>query len=213
MSQLEFLTYSRGRATYRVPAARGRVFVTFYKTDDLEDAELAQREELASAMIAIKTTKRARPAANYERGRAKLEAAGAKPLELDDREPPASARKWLVRIYYRSAGDELLCFDAGPFFLQTAEKVRAEHKAVQVFVPDERPAATQKRKPRKLEDMYRDASGVPSAEMFDRDEVGADAAAQGRTRQPNHGARLVVLPSQRYRPVETVDAEPVLESA
>lgn len=213
MSQLEFLTYATGRATYRVPVRHGRVFVTFYKSDDLEDTELAAREELASAMIAIKTTKRGRPAANYERGRAKLESAGAKSLELVDREPPANARKWLVRIYYRSAGDELLCFDAGPFFLATAEKVRAEHKATQVYVPDTRPAATQKRKPRKVEDMYRDAGDAPSAEMFDRDEVGADAAAQGRTRQPNHGARLVVLPSQHYRQVELVDAEPVLQSA
>jgi len=156
------------------------------------------RENIREAMDAVKSPRRA-PRVKPARARALIEAAGSRAIAEPDRVAGSAARKWLVRIYYVSAGGELLCFDAGPFVDVVASRVASEHAARQVYVP------SKSRKPRKTSEMYRDEDGaVPSAEKFDRDEVGADAIAQGRYRSPNHGARLVVLPSQQHKQVEPV---------
>ena len=208
MSQLELLAYdySKRRATYRVVGAP-RTFVTFHKSDDLTDEELAEREALASDMASFKTRRKSGVRrVNHELARQRGEHRGLEALALPDRDPPTPARKFIVRVYYRSEAGELLCFDAGPLTRQAAESLRSEYQARQVFVPDERPAS-KRRKARSLDEMYRDAEGsVPSAEMFDRDEIGADAIAQGRYRKPGHGARLVVLPSQ-IRERESADTK------
>lgn len=203
MSQLEFLAYAPKRVTYRVAGGPRQFFATFYRTDDLTDEELEVREQFARDVLAIKPLRRP-GRVKPERARALIEAAGARAIATPDREPPANGRKWLVRIYYYSDGGELLCFDAGPYHRQTADRVASEHAARMDFVPllDEKP----RRKARKLEEMYRPhPDDPPSAEVFDRDEVGADAIAQDRYRKPNHGARLVVLPSQQHNPVQVCD--------
>lgn len=209
MSQLEFLAYANKRATYRVVGGPRQFFATFYRTDDLTDEQLERREEFARDVLAIKPLRRRSSKVDHARARARLEAAGSKAIAEADRATPeelasSKGRKWLVRIYYWSEGGELLCFDAGPYHRATADRVAGEHAAPQDFVPDETP----RRKPRKLEEMYRPRqSSPPSAEVFDRDQVGADAIAQGDVRRPVRGARLVVLPSQRAEKTLDVAAE------
>ncbi len=178
------------------PALDSRAFANVPDT-------IAERDAVLVAMRTIKTTRRARPRPNHERARAKLEARGLDALELPDRDPATPARKWIVRVYYRSEGDELLCFDAGPLTVQAADALASEFTTRQIFNP-----AKGKRR-LKSEPMYIDDPHAPgpSAEKFLRDEIGPDAIAQGRCRAPSHGARLVVLPSQAFRPVE-VCAEP-----
>lgn len=214
MSQLEFLGYHalmpaaklRGGSTYRVIGGPPTFRVTFYKADDLTDEELERREQLARDVIAVKPLRRP-GRVKPERARALIEAAGGRALAEADRATPeelatSKGRKWLVRIYYWSEGGELLCFDAGPYHRQTADRVAGEHAARVDFVPDEKP----RRKARKLEDMYRPRQAdPPGAEVFDRDEIGADAIAQDRVRRPARGARLVVLPSQQSNPVESCE--------
>ncbi len=164
-----------------------------------EPLTIAERDEVIAAVRAIKPTRRrARAQPNHERARARMESRGLAALELPDRDPPTHARRWIVRVYYHSEGDELLCFDAGPLTIQAADALASEFQNRQIFNP-----AKGKRR-RKDEPMWIDDPNAPgpSAEKFDRDEIGADAIAQGRYRAPAHGARLVVLPSQAHRPVE-----------
>ena len=191
MSQLEFLAYANKRATYRVVGGPRQFFATFYRTDDLTDEQLERREEFARDVLAIKPLRRRSSKVDHARARARLEAAGSKAIAEADRATPeelasSKGRKWLVRIYYWSEGGELLCFDAGPYHRATADRVAGEH-------------ARQDYRPRQ--------SSPPSAEVFDRDQVGADAIAQGDVRRPVRGARLVVLPSQRAEKTLDVAAE------
>lgn len=167
----------------------GQCFLEFY-AETPEDVRAAKRAELES----VRTRKRRTIPENERHVRAAIawDKRALETLELEDGFAPSSARKYVVRIYYRSAGDELLCFDVHRMTSQGATALAAEYAARQVYV-----APSGKRR-RKDEPFYVDApDSLPSAEMFLADEIGADAEAQGRTRQPVHGARLVILPSQQ----------------
>ena len=149
---------------------------------------------MRAAMESVRTRKRRTVPENERHVRAHLaaEKQALAILELEDSFAPSSARKYVVRIYYRSFGDELLCFDVHRMTVQGATALAAEYAARQVY------NAPKSKRRGKDEPFYVDApSSLPSAEMFLADEIGADAEAQGRTRQPKLEARLVVLPSQR----------------
>lgn len=135
---------------------------------------------MAEKIAAVRPLRRAgRP--SPERARAVFEAAGARALAEDDRSAASASARWLVRVYYRSAGGEILCFDAGPFARQTADRVAGLHAARQIFV--------EKRDRRTGAGMYQDhPDDPPSAEVLRVADAGAIA--------PGHSARLVVLPSQ-----------------
>lgn len=52
---------------------------------------------------------------------------GDRALAEADHNPSAhNACVWFVRVFYMSAGDELLCFDAGPFVRVTADRAKAD---------------------------------------------------------------------------------------
>lgn len=195
-----------------VPGCSGRGQVALrwskeldYRAFSNEPGTIAERDGIIAEMQSIRYRQRT-PRVDHARARAKLERAGLDTLELPDRDPPTPARRWIVRVYYRSEGGELLCFDAGPLTVQAADKLASEFQTRQIFNP-----AKGKRR-LKNEPMYIDDPNAPgpSAEKFDRAEIGADAIAQGRYRKPNHGARLVVLPSQQHRQREP-EVEPCPE--
>lgn len=149
-----------------------------------------ERAEVRAQVAAIKPYRKRTHRPDYARGRARMEAAGAAAVVAEDQAKGSSARCWLVRIYYISAGDELLCFDAGPYVSAVASRVASENAQPEVYVP---PAGKTRRKD---EPMYKSATEIPQPEAFKRDEIGADAIAQGCVRRPAAGARLVRLPSQ-----------------
>lgn len=208
----------------RIPGCRGQTSIRWPKEiaafdersqgldEDGEPEESArdlERMRRGRLMLDLRGTPRPSryraPKVDHARARARIEAAGLARLEELDREvATSSAQRWLVRIYYLSAGDEVLCFDAGPFFLQTAERVKSENTGPVVYVPDARSKAEKRKGPREIGETWAPPPGRYAAEVFDRDEIGADAIAQDRVRAPRHGARLVVLPSQRI--LQVVDA-------
>lgn len=56
-----------------------------------------------------------------------VERVGERVLDDDDHDPIArNACVWFVRIFYVSQGDELLCFDAGPFVRITADNAKRD---------------------------------------------------------------------------------------
>lgn len=161
-----------------------------YQLTFAAETELEERAELESAIAAVRTPRRSPAKPNHELARRRIEVAGERALESPD-EPAASRRaKWYVRIYYRSAGDELLCFDAGPFVRAVADRVKSEHTAPQVYV--EPTGRRHKDAP-----MYVDAAGwAPSAEVLAGRTARVPIGTPDVTSTPKLGALLVVLPSQ-----------------
>lgn len=167
----------------------GQCFIDFYA-----ETPEGERAKVLGAIESVRTRKRRSVPENERHVRAHLaaEKQAQATLELEDGFAPSAARKFVVRIYYRSFGDELLCFDVHRMTVQGATTLVAEYAAPQVY------NAPKRKRRGKDEPFYVDAPNtLPSAEMFLADEIGADAEAQGRTRQPKLEARLVILPSQR----------------
>lgn len=105
-----------------------------------------------------------------------LERRGLRNLTAPDYEPgPLS--KWVVRIYYRSAGGEVLCCDSRPLSWQAADKLVNQHRCGGLVGW-------------KSECKGPIASDAIDAEKINLYEMGTEAT------MPKFGARRVVLPSQ-----------------
>lgn len=120
--------------------------------------------------------------------RAAWERRGERALAAPDRAPNTGRRArdpWTVRVYYRSMGGEILCFDVQA--LTADESLALESECAQVTRWDGR--ANVAHPPLRSDaidaDRWRSSSPVPPI---------------------RHGARLVTLPSQRTEPVEVIDA-------
>ena len=135
-----------------------------------------QRAELREEIAAIRTRRRASARPNYERARAEAERHGAAVLAKQD-DAHASRVPWTVRIYYRSLGDELLCFEVTGLTERAAKTLTAAHRQVDAEV-----AWGRRRK-----------VSAPGSDAYDAEQWPAHRSAPSI----RHGARLVVLRSQR----------------
>lgn len=84
------------------------------------------RQAILGKALAIRPAAPRRPH-SYERAR-KL-AADAAEERLTARDPECTGTQWFVRVYYRSIGDEILCFDAGPMTRGSAARLESQCNA------------------------------------------------------------------------------------
>ena len=143
-----------------------------------------QRTELRDAIAALRTRRQQPARPNHDRARAEAERHGADVLAKPD-DVHASRVPWTVRIYYRSMGDEVLCFEATGLTERAAKTLAAAHRQIDAEV-----AGGRRRK-----------VSAPGSDAHDAEQWPAHRPAP----PIRHGARLVVLPSQRTDPVEVAD--------
>jgi hypothetical protein len=73
-----------------------------------------KRAEVLAKMQAIRPSKARRVKISHDNARAAAEERGERALAQPDATEPSQRANTVVRVYYRSMGDELLAFDAGP---------------------------------------------------------------------------------------------------
>lgn len=178
------MTDDRGREIVRVAnASGGQTEITWAKHPVGDPATVeSERVRIVSAIETLKTLRRTLRV-NHAKARERFEARGL--AAMAERSTPHAAPTHVVRIYYVSQGDELLCFDAGPMSLRAAATLASETD--------------------------RD-SGVRRGMHGQRDVVAEVIDTRKGPIKPPKGARLVVLPSQMHErgevaSVATADSE------
>ena len=153
--------------------------------ESVEHAE--RRATFLAAWEAFKPAKRRRPSYPVRPGA--LEKTGTTVLEHPDRSE-ARSKGVVVRVYYRSEGGEVLCFDTAPLTEGQAEELENEHR--ERAYPQAFDAATRKWTKRPGSWGISDALGTERRtwKLLDT------GSAAGEAPPPRAGARLVVLPSQ-----------------
>lgn len=86
------------------------------------------RDDLLRKMQAIRPAKR-RPRVNHERARAAAEERGGAALARPDTAEPSERACMVVRIYYRSQGEEILAFDTAPMTSAAASRLHSEYSS------------------------------------------------------------------------------------
>lgn len=136
-----------------------------------------QRAQILAKMHAIKPHRRRPRRLDHGAARAAWERRGAACLDAPDvHEVPEAKRRshrHVVRVYYRSMGDELLCFEAHDL---------TEHAA---------------------STLCSSLRGTAETVSWRSD------APEDKSPALRHGARLVVLPSQRRNPVQVIEFDGV----
>jgi len=160
-----------------------------------------KREEIRAKMRAIKPRRTVR--INHRRARRDWEAQGTRALAALERVEPRHS--WTVRVYYRSQNDELLCFEATDLTESQATVLHSECSRWNRPNPDWHRGMPSNLRYRSCDPQRSDA--------YDADCWHAGSWQSGVwTSHPSvasngirHGARRVILPSQRTEPVEVID--------
>jgi len=115
-------TDDRGRTVVHVAnASGGQTVITWAKHPIGDPATVeADRAHIVHEIGSIKTARRS-VRVNHVKARERFEARGLAAITAV--EPSSAKPTHVVRIYYTSQGDELLCFDAGPMSRAAADSL------------------------------------------------------------------------------------------
>lgn len=164
------------------------------------------RQATRDAIAAMTPTRRGRrPSVKPARARALAEATGERNLRAPDAHEANRARTYAARVYYRSEGGEILAFEVRNLTWQGAYELRSVHGA-------RRDTRWDKASERWTETLTT-TSDAYDAEAWDTRWENEKLRVPREADPPlQHGARLVVLPSQRPEAVE-VTSEAASEAA